>query len=330
MDYNSKSQLVSTFVKAINKNKYNMNHKLQRKEDQWTKLQKSELIDSILRSYPIDPIRAEEKEDKVKYVFDGVQRSTTLRDFLSDKFKLHDSLPSVIIDGQEYEIAGKKFSQLDEVIKDKINGFEIIIYVFSDCTDSDIKEMFRRQNNGKPLSNTQKRTAIESDEVSNIICTLAEHELFSKILTPAQCKKDVAKDLIRETLMLICTNDEHNFTSFKAKDIDNFSIWYGDNIDTSVTGILMNILNMLDRRIDDKIKIKTTSIPMILYAAYQIDQEGKDFDEFYKVVQNFVNTYDDNEDYKQYSSGGTTSPNSVNGRFNYWKNIITSIKELEA
>ena len=92
----------------------------------------------------------------------------------------------------------------------------------------------------------------------------------------------------------------------------------------------MNILNMLDRRIDDKIKIKTTSIPMILYAAYQIDQEGKDFDEFYKVVQNFVNTYDDNEDYKQYSSGGTTSPNSVNGRFNYWKNIITSIKELEA
>lgn len=58
-------------------------------------MKQSLLIDSMIRNYPVDPIRSEEKEDKIRYVFDGVQRSTTIRNFLTDGFKLSKKLKQV-------------------------------------------------------------------------------------------------------------------------------------------------------------------------------------------------------------------------------------------
>lgn len=178
MEFNRKTQTVKSFARDMKNGKYNMFHKLQRKEGQWKNYEQSLLIDSMLRNYPVDPIRSEEKEDKIRYVFDGVQRSTTIRDFLNDGFKLSKKLKQVSIENTVYEIAGKKFSQLDEVVQDKITDYEIVHYIFSDCTDEDIREMFRRQNGGKPLSNTQKRKSLESDEVSAIIFDVANHPFF--------------------------------------------------------------------------------------------------------------------------------------------------------
>ena len=214
MEFNNKKQLVKTFAKDMGKGRYSTKHKCQRKEDQWSKEQKSLLIDSMLRNYPLDPIRAELKEDEKKYIFDGVQRATTICKFLNDEYKLSKDLKPVVIDGEKYEIAGKKYSELDESVKDKISDYELIVYIFSGCTDEDIREMFRRQNNGKPLSNTQKRTAIESDTVSEIIFSLADHPFFEKIMSHAQLRKDVNRDMIRETLMLINTNKYQDFTKF--------------------------------------------------------------------------------------------------------------------
>ena len=73
--------------------------------------------------------------------------------------------------------------------------------MFTGCTDEDIREMYRRQNNGKSLSNTQKRTAIESDELSEIVFSLADHPFFTKVLGKNKLKKDVQRDYIREVLI---------------------------------------------------------------------------------------------------------------------------------
>lgn len=129
MEFNRKTQTVKSFARDMKNEKYNMFHKLQRKEGQWKNYEQSLLIDSMLRNYPVDPIRSEEKEDKIRYVFDGVQRSTTIRDFLADGFKLNQKLKPVAIEGTVYNIAGKKFSQLDEVVQDKINDYEMIQYI---------------------------------------------------------------------------------------------------------------------------------------------------------------------------------------------------------
>ena len=157
---------------------------------------KSELIDSILGDYPINPVYTI-KEDNVLSVIDGVQRISTVRDYLSDSFALSKNLASVVIKTStdvgivetEVSIAGKKFSKLDENIRDILLACELQIYELTNCTEKDVREMFRRQNAGKSLNSTQLRFAIETDEMSNMIYSLTSHPLFDKVITPVQRKK---------------------------------------------------------------------------------------------------------------------------------------------
>ena len=324
MDFTCKTRAVSSFAKDVSKQKYNMHHKLQRQEGQWSSLQRGELIDSLLRSYPIDPIRCEVKDDGINYVFDGVQRSTNICNFLADEYKLPRSLKSVTFDGVEYQIAGKKFSQLDEAVQDKIKSAEIQVYMFTGCTDEDIREMYRRQNNGKSLSNTQKRTAIESDELSEIVFSLADHPFFTKVLGKNKLKKDVQRDCIREVLMLTETNTENDFTSFTPKDIDKFVIWYADNINNEKIVLVKQSLDKLDASFDE-LKINTLSIPMVIFSGYRVLKDQKSFTKLVDVINKFVEGYEDNEEYKQYCLGSTTSSPMVRGRLDYWRKIIRTM-----
>lgn len=324
MDFTCKTRAVSSFAKDVSKQKYNMHHKLQRQEGQWSSLQRGELIDSLLRSYPIDPIRCEVKDDGINYVFDGVQRSTNICNFLADEYKLPRSLKSVAFDGIEYQIAGKKFSQLDEAVQDKIKSAEIQVYMFTGCTDEDIREMYRRQNNGKSLSNTQKRTAIESDELSEIVFSLADHPFFTKVLGKNKLKKDVQRDCVREVLMLTETNTENDFTSFTPKDIDKFVIWYADNINYDKIVLVKQSLDKLDAAFDE-LKINTLSIPMIIFSGYRVLKDQKSFTKLVAVINNFIEGYDSNEEYKQFCGGSTTSSAMVHGRLDYWRKIIRAM-----
>lgn len=324
MDFTCKTRAVSSFAKDVSKQKYNMHHKLQRQEGQWSSLQRGELIDSLLRSYPIDSIRCEVKDDGINYVFDGVQRSTNICNFLADEYKLPRSLKSVTFDGVEYQIAGKKFSQLDEAVQDKIKSAEIQVYMFTGCTDEDIREMYRRQNNGKSLSNTQKRTAIESDELSEIVFSLADHPFFKKVLGKNKLKKDVQRDYIREVLMLTETNKENDFTSFTPKDIDKFVIWYADNINNEKIALVKQSLDKLDASFDE-LKINTLSIPMVIFSGYRVLKDQKSFTKLVDVINKFVEGYEDNEEYKQYCLGSTTSSPMVRGRLDYWRKIIRTM-----
>ena len=321
MDFTCKTRAVSSFAKDVSKQKYNMHHKLQRQEGQWSSLQRGELIDSLLRSYPIDPIRCEVKDDGINYVFDGVQRSTNICNFLADEYKLPRSLKSVTFDDVEYQIAGKKFSQLDEAVQDKIKSAEIQVYMFTGCTDEDIREMYRRQNNGKSLSNTQKRTAIESDDLSEIIFSLADHPFFNKVLSKTQLKRDVQRDIIREVLMLAETNNENDFTSFKTKDIDNFIIWYAENINNEKIELIRQSLDKLNEAFEE-LKINTLSVPMIIFAGYRVLKDKKSFSKLIDTINQFVTEYDTNEEYKKYCQGATTQQNNVRGRLDFWRNII--------
>ena len=324
MDYVVKRQSAKNFTKDIVKGKYSMKHKFQRQENQWSNRQKSLLIDSMLRPYQIDPVRCEVGSDDVRRIFDGVQRATTVRDFFKeDGFRLAKDLKPVTIDGEVYEIAGKKYTQLDEAVQDKLNDYEMTIYVFTDCTEADIREMFTRQNNGKPLNNTQKRTAIESEKVSDIIFNLADHEFFEKVLTDAQYKKDVQRDLVRETLMLVNTDEENDFTSFRAKDIDSFVVWYAENINAADISTLTDVLDTLNT--GDTIKVKSTSIPMILYAGYKCLKDSKDFRKFSAAVDEFIENYDSNEAYKQIVQSGTTASAGVKARLQYWNKVVDNL-----
>ena len=126
MESTCKPKIVSSLLRESGKGKLDFSHPFQRKEGQWTRYMESLEVDSLLRGYSINLVYVWKKDNK-NYVIEGKQRITTLQKYKGDKFPLSKKLDPVIVDGETYEIAGKRFSQLDEVVQDKLLN-SVILY----------------------------------------------------------------------------------------------------------------------------------------------------------------------------------------------------------
>jgi len=185
MDYTCRTKTLQSLNRAMGKGTILLSHKLQRPEGQWNKKQKTDFIDSLFRKYIINPTYGV-KENGIISIIDGVQRLSTIRDFFDDKWALSKDMEPVLVNGEEKSLAGLKFSKLDEDTKNVILDFELQLYEMTDCTEKDIREMFRRQNAGKPLNARLIRVVYESDEFSDVIYDLSNHPFMYKITTPTQ------------------------------------------------------------------------------------------------------------------------------------------------
>ena len=84
---------IKMFVEEVDNEEICRDPLIQRTDDQWTKKQKSKLIEAVLHNRPIGSIalakgRAESKSYAVTSLVDGLQRTTALVDFYHDKYAL--------------------------------------------------------------------------------------------------------------------------------------------------------------------------------------------------------------------------------------------------
>lgn len=279
----------------------------------------------MLRHYPINPTYGIVETNGTLSIIDGVQRLSTIRDFIGNKFSLSKDMENVIINGEEKNLSGLKFNKLDEDTQSEILNSELQVYRMSDCTEKDVREMFARQNAGKPLSNKLMRVVHESDDFSNVVYSLTNHPFMDKIMSPVQRKNGTDRDIIIQAMMLISSNQEQEFTSFRTKDIDayvtDYADQYLDRVDT-----LKEAMDRFNESFDDEVKIPSTSIPQILYSGYRIVKDKKSFSRLAEKVSEFIATYDSNEEYKQYVQSGTGSKENVKGRFDYWRGIVKTLQ----
>lgn len=193
MERKTKPISLPTLIEDIKKGKYNFNHPLQRCPGQWSPLQCSELIDSVLRDYAIDPVTIvtnfiDEETGEAKplnnAVIDGIQRLTCFKNFVNNEFKLSKKLEDepFIIEGVTYYpseyLYGKRYEDLDEKIKDKIKAYDLMADIYSNATEKEIRTLFKRKNSGKPLTNAQKNTVNLSDEMFIYIKQVLDAEGF--------------------------------------------------------------------------------------------------------------------------------------------------------
>ena len=323
-DLQIQTRALSSLLGDINKGKFNFNHPLQRKSGIWNRQSMSLLIDSAIRLYPIYPSLVEETEIGEYAVIDGKQRLTIFASYANNEFALSKKISPIVIDGKTYELAGKRYKKLDEAVKERFNSRELQMYIMRDATEEDIREIFARINSSKGLTNTQRRTTIENDEFRKVVYSLTSHPIFEKALSPAQRKKDLDRDMIRQTLMLISTDKEHDYTSFRNADINNFITLYQENIDMNKIDTLKTALDNLDKNFEE-LKINSTSIPMIFFASYRVMKDKKSFAKLAVKIKEFIKTYDTNEEYKQYCTQGTGASGNVRGRLDYWRNIVREL-----
>ncbi|MCR2050650.1 DUF262 domain-containing protein [Acetatifactor muris] len=327
----SKERTLQWISNQYNKGNISFSHKLQRPIGQWSPKMKSLLIHSLLSGFPVNPIYCVEENNTI-YTLDGSQRTSTCISYIKNEFALSKDTPNIVMKTKEngesvtkgYEIAGKKFKKLDSDVQNTLLACSLEFCTLSDYTDNEVKEMFRRQNNGKPLNSKLLRIVNESDQFSDMVYSLTTHPFMNKLVTKTQRKNGTDRDLIIQTLMLMETNQEHEFVSFRGKDIDAFVSDYADTISQDKIDMLKTTLDKFDELLDE-VKIPVTSIPMILYSGYRIVKDKKSFPKLVEVVEEFLTKYDTNEEYKVFVQSGTSGQENVRGRFDWWRNKIRSI-----
>lgn len=324
MKVSSGNKPVQTLVNKVKRGNIVLKHKLQRREGVWNKETKSLLIDSLLRGYIVNPIHTISEGGK-QYVIDGVQRLSTLSSFLNDEFALSKNLKPVEIENESYEIAGKKFSKLDEPVADALNSAQIQVYEITEYTDKDVRDMFSRLNSGRPLNTTQKMTPNLSDYMSDAIVDIVSHPFFEKALTPAQFKSSVDQAIAMEVLMLCATTEGYEIASFSRKDKEKFIEQHNYDQQDEKVALIKQALDKLDENLDDEVKIPKTSLSFIIFAVCRVIKEKKGMAKAMDAIKDFLANYDSNEEYKGYITQGTSGGESINNRLQFWRNIVKSL-----
>jgi hypothetical protein len=144
----------------------------------WSLPQKQLLIDSILRGYDIPKLYLRcVNEPRYEFeVVDGQQRLRAIWEFFRGEYPLSKEADPV----NEHEIAGKKYDELHDDLKEQFQGFVLHFTVFDDAPQEIIDDMFVRLQNGVPLNSAEKRNAI-SGAMRDFVRDLAsEHPFFTK------------------------------------------------------------------------------------------------------------------------------------------------------
>lgn len=148
----------------------------------WDNERKSLLIHSILYGYAIPAFYMVKNDEDGFDSLDGKQRSNAIHDFIAGEYALSESFPIVYDEeGEEENLSGMYWDNLPEWAQDKIKDYSLTIYYFEDMKEEEIREFFRRLNNGKPLSAVEL-TRVQCKSI-DIIQDLAKHEAVVKATT---------------------------------------------------------------------------------------------------------------------------------------------------
>lgn len=205
---------IKTMIGWKNKGSLVFDNPIQRSGSQWSLLQKSLLIHSIIMGYPIPPcyfLKGKDANgDTVYDCLDAKQRLTSIFDFVEGAYELHAATPSCIVDGFAFDLANMKFEDLADDLKDEILGCRLSIFCLEDCSDEEVEEIFARLNNSTPLSPIQKCRSIMSTELARWTKEICQMPFFQQSigLTVAQLRREADLEVLLQTMLLLDARHE--------------------------------------------------------------------------------------------------------------------------
>ncbi|EKQ1400481.1 DUF262 domain-containing protein, partial [Salmonella enterica] len=187
----SKTPVLSLIFDRVHFGDIELQPDFQRKDRIWNNEKKSKLIESILLKLPLPVFYFGNRIAEDKWVVvDGLQRITTIYDFMSGEFKL--SKLDILED-----LNGKEFGELTRTEQRAIREYEITAYFIEmnkDSTDL-IVELFHRINTyGVKLSDQEIRSALNQGSSVKFLRYLASKNEF-KQATHGKVKPDRQKDM---------------------------------------------------------------------------------------------------------------------------------------
>jgi len=202
----------------------------------WTPLQKTKLIESILLGIPLPPIFVSQRKDGIWDVVDGLQRLSTIFQFMGILAnEEHKKVEPLILEETKYlpSLQNKKWDDPD----DPDNSFTSAQRLFIKRSKLDVKiilkesdekskyELFQRLNTGgSPLSEQELRNCIlimENRKMFNWLAELSKDEGFEQCIVLTDRAKEEQYDMDLALRFVVFRTIDTSEVK-RAKDINEF------------------------------------------------------------------------------------------------------------
>ncbi|CUX69952.1 RNA polymerase factor sigma-70 [Clostridium sp. C105KSO15] len=194
---------IASIIKKIDNRTIRFDHPLQRESEQWSPAMKGNLISDILQVNPIPAlVFAEQIVNGLAMIWDldGKQRCTNAYTFVKGGYKISKNIRrwNIIYQAQlkedgkpvldnygfpmsekrEFDIRGKRFTDLPEELQDKFNEYNFEIVQYLNCSGEDIAYNIARYNEGKPMSASQKGITRLGEEFASMVKSISGMPFF--------------------------------------------------------------------------------------------------------------------------------------------------------
>ncbi len=291
----------------------------------WEKARKSLFIHSLAIGVPIPPTYAKrfdngsgKKNSNIYDMLDGKQRFSTIAEFINNKFTLTE-LPLVtfyneLTDENETEdISNKTFEELSEGLQEKIKNARISVVYFDNLTKEEERELFKRLNNGKPLS-AKSRVLASCRDIEGLL-DIGSHDLFADMLTDRALDN---KNQVSIVMKIWCMmNQDIADVSFESKHfnplMETTEISEEERLEMiQVFDLIMDTHTVLTERKEKKVARKlyteTHLVSLVPYFAKAVE-DGIDEECMADWIVEFFKPIDGNtsisEDYNNATGGGS-------------------------
>ena len=159
----------------------------------WTPQRASRLIESFLIDLPVPVIYLAENDDYELEVIDGLQRLTSIFDFLRNRLKLTRL-------ERRTDLNGRRFKDLEKSDQNKLRKSTLRTIEFHQTSDKNLKYlMFERLNTGGvALNEMEIRNCIYRGKLNDLIKELAQFKEFKESVN----QKNIHKRMKDRTLVL--------------------------------------------------------------------------------------------------------------------------------
>ncbi|WP_421100676.1 DUF262 domain-containing protein [Stenotrophomonas sp. PUT21] len=208
------TKTIDLLMRRIKHDEIDLAPEFQRRARIWEESRRSRLIESILLRIPLPVFYVASDAEENWAVVDGLQRLTTISDFLSDGFRLS---------GLEYlyKLNGLEFQHLPRQMRRRIEETELVMHVIEYGTpDSVMINIFKRINTGGLSLNGQEiRNALNRGESRAFLKVLAESEEFE--LATGGSVGDNRMEA-QECALRFCAFFEFGWDDYNQSDLDGF------------------------------------------------------------------------------------------------------------